>query len=110
MSRSKLRPAAVSRPLRALDGALEIEGSQRVLHADLVAREARITLGQLPSDEIEAVRRIRVFGPAGPGAATGGRDGVAVGQYGAGVERVTTYDNSRVRPSGPGRYYRSASV
>jgi hypothetical protein len=49
--------------LRALEGALEAEGSQRVLHADLVAREARITLGQLPAELRETVRRIRVFGP-----------------------------------------------
>ena len=49
--------------LRALEGALEAEGSQRVLHADLVAREARITLGQLPADLRETVQRIRVFGP-----------------------------------------------
>ena len=49
--------------LRALEGALEAAGSQRVLHADLVAREARITLGQLPPELRETVRRIRVFGP-----------------------------------------------
>ena len=49
--------------LRALEGALEAEGSQRVLHADVVAREARITLGQLPAELRESVRRIRVFGP-----------------------------------------------
>ena len=49
--------------LRALEGALEAEGGQRVLHADLVAREARITLGQLPAELRETVRRIRVFGP-----------------------------------------------
>ena len=49
--------------LRALEGALEAEGSQRVLHADLIAREARITLGQLPAELRDTVRRIRVFGP-----------------------------------------------
>jgi hypothetical protein len=49
--------------LRALEGALETEGGERVLHADLVAREARITLGQLPAELRETVRRIRVFGP-----------------------------------------------
>ena len=49
--------------LRALEGALEAEGSQRVLHADVVAREARITLAQLPAELRESVRRIRVFGP-----------------------------------------------
>ena len=54
---------AALRALRALQGALEAEGSQRVLHADLVAREGRITLGQLPAELRETVRRIRVFGP-----------------------------------------------
>jgi hypothetical protein len=49
--------------LRALEGALEAEGSQRLLHADLVSREARITLGQLPAELRETVRLIRVFGP-----------------------------------------------
>lgn len=49
--------------LRALEGALEAEGSQRVLRAHVVAREARITLGQLPAELRETVRQIRVFGP-----------------------------------------------
>jgi len=49
--------------LRALEGALEAEGGERVLHADLVSREARITLGQLPAELRETVRRIRIFGP-----------------------------------------------
>ncbi len=49
--------------LRALEGALETEGGQRQLRADIVAREARITLGQLPGEVGEAVRSIRVFGP-----------------------------------------------
>jgi hypothetical protein len=49
--------------LRALDGALELQGARRVLNSELVAREARITLGQLPADLRDGVRRIRVFGP-----------------------------------------------
>jgi len=49
--------------LRTLEGAVEVEGSRRRLHADLVAREARITLGQLPAELRDAVRRVRVFGP-----------------------------------------------
>src|SRR5207253_3966632 len=49
--------------LRALEGALESEGGRKVLHADLVAREARITLGQLPAALRESVRRARIFGP-----------------------------------------------
>jgi Tfp pilus assembly protein PilN len=49
--------------LRALEGAIEDEAGRRTLRADLVAREARITLGQLPAELREAVRRILIFGP-----------------------------------------------
>lgn len=49
--------------LRALEGALELESGQRRLRADLVVRETRITLGQLPPGIRDAVRRVRVFGP-----------------------------------------------
>ena len=49
--------------LRALEGAIEDEAGRRGLHADLVAREARITLGQLPEELRDAVKRIRIFGP-----------------------------------------------
>ena len=49
--------------LRGLEGAIEDEAGQRTLHADLVARETRITLGQLPAELREAVKRIHIFGP-----------------------------------------------
>jgi hypothetical protein len=49
--------------LRGLEGAIEDEAGRRNLHADLVAREARITLGQLPAELRKAVKRIRIFGP-----------------------------------------------
>jgi len=49
--------------LRALEGALEINGGRRVLQAELAGREARITLGQLPAEIRDTVRRIRIFGP-----------------------------------------------
>jgi hypothetical protein len=49
--------------LRVFEGALELEAGQRLLHADIVAREARITLGQLPPDLIDTVRSVRIFGP-----------------------------------------------
>jgi hypothetical protein len=49
--------------LRTIEGALETEGAKRSLVSAVVAREVRITLGQLP-DEIRAtLSRIRVFGP-----------------------------------------------
>ncbi|HWX21862.1 MAG TPA: hypothetical protein VN578_18330, partial [Candidatus Binatia bacterium] len=48
--------------LRALEGALETEGGHRQLRADIVARETRITLAQLPASIRETVRRVRIFG------------------------------------------------
>ncbi len=49
--------------LRALEGAVETEGDQARLRGDLIAREARITLGQLPAELRDPVKRIRIFGP-----------------------------------------------
>lgn len=49
--------------VRALEGAMETEGGRRTLRSDLVAREARITLGQLPEELRATVRHVRVFGP-----------------------------------------------
>lgn len=48
--------------LRTLDSALEMEGAEKRIHADMAARELRITLGQLP-EEVRAVsRHLRIFG------------------------------------------------
>jgi len=49
--------------LRALEGALETENGRRTLVTAAVAREARVTLGQLPEELRTAVKSIRVFGP-----------------------------------------------
>jgi hypothetical protein len=48
--------------LRSLDGAIENDGAQKVVEADLVCREIRITLGQLPPALGEAVKKLKVFG------------------------------------------------
>lgn len=48
--------------LRALEGALSTEGGHRELQTDHIAREIRITLGQLPADARAAVKRVRIFG------------------------------------------------
>jgi hypothetical protein len=49
--------------LRGFEGALETEGGRRVLQAGMVARESRITLGQLPAELRAVIRHIRIFGP-----------------------------------------------
>jgi hypothetical protein len=49
--------------LRALEGAVENEGSRRSLNTGLLVRETRITLGQLPAELRSTIKRIRIFGP-----------------------------------------------
>jgi len=49
--------------LRTIEGAIETEGAKRSLLPAVVAREVRITLGQLPEDIRAAITTIRVFGP-----------------------------------------------
>jgi hypothetical protein len=48
--------------LRSLDGALEGEGAQKRVDAELVGRELRITLGQLPGTVGEGIKSVRMFG------------------------------------------------
>ncbi len=48
--------------LRTLDGAYEQAGAGRELQVEQVAREIRITMGQLPAEVREAIRKVRVFG------------------------------------------------
>jgi hypothetical protein len=49
--------------LRGLEGAIENESGHPVLHPGLVARETRITLGQLPAEVHQSIKHIRIFGP-----------------------------------------------
>lgn len=50
--------------LRTLEGTVGDEAGRRSLHTDIIAREVRITLGQLPAELRDAVKRIRIFGGA----------------------------------------------
>jgi hypothetical protein len=47
--------------LRSLDGAGEAAGVQKGIDADLLAREVRITLGQLPSSLSDSLRSVRIL-------------------------------------------------
>jgi hypothetical protein len=49
--------------LRTFEGTVQTEANRRTLEADLIAREARVTLGQLPADLRDSVRSIRIYGP-----------------------------------------------
>ncbi len=48
--------------LRAFDGAYEQVGAERELQAEHILRELRITLGQLPHEVRDGMKRVRVFG------------------------------------------------
>jgi hypothetical protein len=48
--------------LRSLDNAIEIEGSQKSIDAAALAREIRVTLGQLPMELRGSVRRAEIYG------------------------------------------------
>jgi hypothetical protein len=49
--------------LRAFDDTVETEGGHRTVQADVLAREARVTLGQLPEELRTQIKRVRIFGP-----------------------------------------------
>jgi hypothetical protein len=48
--------------LRSLDGAIETQGAQKRISSELIAREIRITLGQLPGTLAEGPGKIRIVG------------------------------------------------
>jgi hypothetical protein len=48
--------------LRSLDGAIETQGAQKRISSELIAREIRITLGQLPGALAEGPGKIRIVG------------------------------------------------
>jgi len=48
--------------LRFLDGGSDAEGGPRRLDADILAREIRITLGQLPEGFQKTIKKLRIFG------------------------------------------------
>jgi Tfp pilus assembly protein PilN len=77
--------------LRALEGAIENEGGRRALHPDLVAREARITLGQLPAELRDAVKLIRIFGPRELAQQLADELGLRFEPVGLSVEVVAAY-------------------
>jgi hypothetical protein len=49
--------------LRSFEGIAEDGSGQSALHADSVAREVRITLGQLPEPWNGSIRKVLIFGP-----------------------------------------------
>jgi len=77
--------------LRALEGAVETEGGRPTLHAEVVVRETRVTLGQLPAGLRAAVKDIRIFGPRELAQPLADELELKLEPLGLNVEVVSTY-------------------
>ncbi len=77
--------------LRTMEGAFELAGGEKQLQADQIAREVRITLGQLPPDVRQTVRRLRVFGRSDAADELAEQLGPKVASLGLEAEQVRHY-------------------
>jgi len=77
--------------LRILEGAFEVEGGETRLQPGQVSREARITLGHLPTDVRDSLRQVRVFGNNDEAQQLAEELEPRVRPMGISVERVRTY-------------------
>ena len=81
--------------LRTVEGNFDQQGGgQQQLQAEQVARETRITLGQLPPDVRDAVKRLRVFGRSATADQLAEQLRVRVEPLGIRVESVRDYSPS----------------
>ncbi len=87
--------------LRTLEGAFEIEGGEKRLQTDQIAREARITLGQLPSDVRDSLRRLRIFGRNDTAQQLAEELQPRVGAMGIEIEQVRNYRPDEFKTSLP---------
>jgi hypothetical protein len=87
--------------LRTIEGALEMEGSKRAVLNDVVAREIRITLGQMPAELRDGLRRIRIFGPSDEVRHLAGDLEKKFQPVGLAVEAVTRYTAGELGASVP---------
>jgi len=86
--------------LRSLEDAVETEGVQKRLDAEQLAREIRVTLGQLPDGVRGVLRKIRIFGTSDPAQRLAQELVGPVSSMGLQVELVRTFapDEFRSRP------------
>lgn len=77
--------------LRCLEGTSEMVEGQKRIHADLIARELKITLGQLPNGLRDTIRTIRVFGHGEPPARLARDLRPRADAMGLQIELVTAY-------------------
>jgi hypothetical protein len=78
--------------LRTLDNALETEGAEKRIDAGIVARELRITLGQLPPSVRAEAKTLRIFGASEQATRLAGELRPLLEPMGLAVERVARLD------------------
>ena len=81
--------------LRTLEGAFESEGTEKRIQSDLVARELRITLGQLPADIRDSLHQLNVMGAGRFAQQLAEEIRPRAQALGLKVEQVTSYSGPR---------------
>jgi len=87
--------------LRTIEGALEGEGAQRRLYPDVLAREIRVTLGQLPDAFSRELRSVRLFGQSEMAQRCAQELGPRLEAMGLQIESVRTYARGQFRSQPP---------
>jgi hypothetical protein len=87
--------------LRALDSVFEAEGVQHHLSTELLLREIKITLGQLPAEFRGEVRRVRVFGRGEAARRFVAEAAARLQGLGLAIERAERYDAGEFRKTVP---------
>ncbi len=87
--------------LRILESAFEVEGADKRLQSAEVAREIRITLGQLPAGLSDVTRRLRIFGRGDLVRQLADELRPRVEPWGLRLECVETYAGNEFRPPFP---------
>lgn len=77
--------------LRSLEGGVDNSAGQVTVQAEVVARETRITYGQLPEELRSSIRRIRLFGPPALARSLADELELRFEPFGLSVEVVTGY-------------------
>ena len=87
--------------LRSIEGAIDASTEPPAIRIDPVAREIRITLGQLPESLEKRVRRIRIFGPRALAESMAAGLNTRLGPAGFSVETALQPASTAGRPALP---------
>ncbi|HXJ56789.1 MAG TPA: hypothetical protein VNU68_09005 [Verrucomicrobiae bacterium] len=87
--------------LRSIEGAVETEGTEKEIYADVLAREIRVTLGQLTESHRQSIRTVRLFGGGARGKQCVRELLPRLGSMGLDVQWVEHYGRDAFRSQPP---------